>query len=47
MPRWRTLLRFGGLNVKAVDRESYKRAVEGTETDYKRQLRKDALNGKR
>lgn len=39
-PRWRTLLRFAGLNVKPVDREAYRRALEGQEADYKRALNK-------
>jgi hypothetical protein len=31
-PRWRTLLRLGGLNIKPVNREGYKAAVEGKES---------------
>ena len=39
-PRWRTALRFAGLNIKKVDRAGYKRAVAGEEGRYRAELRK-------
>jgi len=39
-PRWRTALRFAGMNIKKVDRAGYKRAVAGEEGRYRAELRK-------
>jgi hypothetical protein len=38
-PRWRTLLRFAGANVKAVDRAGYQRAVKGEEGRFQKLMR--------
>jgi hypothetical protein len=40
VPRWRTMLRFAGMNVKPIPRDSYRRAVAGTEGSFQRMLRK-------
>ena len=47
LPRWKTLLGYGLVNIKPVDKAGYERAVHGEEGDYKRELRKAMLNGKR
>jgi hypothetical protein len=47
LPRWKTLLGYGLVNIKPVDKAGYERAVHGEEGDYKREMRKAMLNGKR
>ena len=39
IPRYRTALRFLGLNVKATDREEYKMAVKGQIKSYRKLLK--------
>ncbi len=41
VPRWKTLLRMTGVNVKPVDREGYKAAVKGKEAraEYKKLIK--------